>query len=401
MNSVRSILMVVFLSFPAAAEAQQIFSDSFESSCITDSDNDRLPDCVESGSRVYVSQANTGTFADDADSDDDGMSDGDEVLGTLDGLNLNEIGANPLRKNIFLEIDWMDDSIDCTTHSHQPTQQSISRIQSAFANSPTTNVDGTRGIILVVDHGWSINLSGGNLISDSDSHIAGTVGGSDFTQKKNLNFNPNRIGYFHYMIISHTFGGSANGFVGEAELPGDDSIVAFQCYQDQHDPLSATIMHELGHNLRLFHGGLPRFDCNFKPNYNSIMNYNYSWLGVDTDCDPDLITNFELDYSRGERTSVNETSLIEEIGICNDPNKPTDFNHNGIVEFSSYSLDLNPNSPNQGTLCGSVLSILEDYDDWSNISYRAAVNSTGNSAPPELIQCGGGNGAPNEILYRE
>ena len=43
-------------------------------------------------------------------------------------------------------------------------------------------------------------------------------------------------------------------------------------------------MHELGHNLGLHHGG--SVDTNYKPNYNSIMNYRYQFPGVDNNCTP-------------------------------------------------------------------------------------------------------------------
>src|SRR5207249_460855 len=41
-------------------------------------------------------------------------------------------------------------------------------------------------------------------------------------------------------------------------------------WQDQ----AGTIMHELVHNMGIFHGGLKRLP-NCKPNYQSIMNYLY------------------------------------------------------------------------------------------------------------------------------
>src|SRR5438128_225063 len=41
---------------------------------------------------------------------------------------------------------------------------------------------------------------------------------------------------------------------------------------------SSTLMHELGHNLGLHHGGDE--DTNYKPNYLSIMNYMYQLEGL-------------------------------------------------------------------------------------------------------------------------
>ena len=61
----------------------------------TDTDGDRLPDWAETNTGVFVSVANTGTNPNVADSDGDGIKDGDETLGTLTGLNLPTLGASP------------------------------------------------------------------------------------------------------------------------------------------------------------------------------------------------------------------------------------------------------------------------------------------------------------------
>jgi hypothetical protein len=50
----------------------------------TDSDNDGLGDAVETGTGVFVDANDTGTDPYTADSDGDGVSDGDEVLGGSD-----------------------------------------------------------------------------------------------------------------------------------------------------------------------------------------------------------------------------------------------------------------------------------------------------------------------------
>lgn len=42
------------------------------------------------------------------DTDDDGISDGDEALGTPDGLDLPAMGSDPVRRDIFIERDGID-----------------------------------------------------------------------------------------------------------------------------------------------------------------------------------------------------------------------------------------------------------------------------------------------------
>lgn len=55
------------------AAAQRVFIHGFEESCVVDTDDERLSNCEE---------ANRSTSPTDPDTDDDGLSDGDEVLGT-------------------------------------------------------------------------------------------------------------------------------------------------------------------------------------------------------------------------------------------------------------------------------------------------------------------------------
>ena len=74
-----------------------------------DSDNDGLSDCVETNTGIFLSRDSTGTDPLDGDSDDDGLSDYVEIYGTSGGLNLPGMGANPNRKDIFWEIDWLVD----------------------------------------------------------------------------------------------------------------------------------------------------------------------------------------------------------------------------------------------------------------------------------------------------
>lgn len=337
-----------------------------------DADGDRLPDSVETNTGVFVNANNTGTNPNKADSDGDGINDGDEVLGTTGGLNLPALGTSPVHKNILLEYDWFADSLDCGNHDHRPTAAATAIVAAAFANSPVSNPDGTTGITLIQDYGQGGVFAGGNFISDADGVLAGGVLDTEFQGYKTAHFASSRSGYFHYVILPHRYN-TDSGSSGQAEIVGDDLIVSLYCAnQDQN--VANTIMHELGHNLGLQHGGLD--GTNYKPNYNSVMNYLYQFPGVDTNCTPP--GDGLLDYSRNRRNTLDETALIESIGICQ--NVPWDWNSNGIIDPGTVHADVN---------FDNFESTLDDFDDWANLVYRwqGGSFSFGRRATPVTVDC--------------
>ena len=114
-----TLALMLLLAGSAELSAQGIDfvrGDGFEDGCNVDTDADRLPDCFETGSNVYASPMSTGTLRNNADTDNDGLSDGDEVLGTAAGLNLPAMGAKALRKTVLIEYDWFDDAVGCAAH---------------------------------------------------------------------------------------------------------------------------------------------------------------------------------------------------------------------------------------------------------------------------------------------
>lgn len=132
------------------------------------------------------------------DTDGDGLPDHWETRGIdmdHDGnadLKLHEIGADPLHKDIFLEIDWLTDRTKGSYKlwSNQPAPYVTHRMAQMFADAPVANPDGTPGITVHVDAGpgldatgwpFSVNMSddpflldGGDLIGmpgDPKQHI--------------------------------------------------------------------------------------------------------------------------------------------------------------------------------------------------------------------------------------
>ena len=345
-----------------------------------DTDGDRLDDCYETNTMIFVSPTDTGTDPEDADTDDDGIGDGDEVVGTLGGLDLAAMGTNPLRRDILIEYDWFDDGLECfLPHSHRPTAEALALVTAAFAAAPVANPDGSTGISVIHDRGQGGPFTGGNLIADADGVLVAGVNGVEFKNHKAVNFDANRSGYFHYTILPHRYDTNSDSS-GQAELPGDDMIVSLYCAGSDVN-VGHTIMHELGHNLGLGHGGSDH--CNYKPNYNSVMNYLYQFPGVDDDCTPP--GNGILDYSIGDRIPLDENNLDETQGVCGSPG--WDWNGNSILE-SGVVLDLNPTDPLAMYLCGGVLTVLHDSDDWSSLWLLGTADPDG--APrtrTEIIDC--------------
>ncbi len=334
-----------------------------------DTDGDRLPDSVETDTGTFVSPLDTGTDPLVADSDGDAISDGDEVLGSPAGLDLPELGVSPVRANVLLEYDWFDDSLDCAAHSHRPTTGAITRFTDAFTTAPTLNPDGSTGITVINDYGQGGPFTGGNLVPDANGVIAGGVNGTEFGTIKSANFAADRAGYFHYVLLPHRYNNTSNSS-GQAELPGDDLVVSLYCANSDTN-VANTIMHELGHNLDLRHGGFE--NLNEKPNYNSVMNYRYQFAGVDTDCTPP--GNGVLDFSRGVRITLDENDLDEGDGICNGVD--VDWNGNAVIE-SSVAADINE--------ADGLFGVLADHDDWSAIVYGGVGDADGARAEqPEVV----------------
>ncbi|MEP6539877.1 MAG: DUF4114 domain-containing protein, partial [Bryobacteraceae bacterium] len=264
------------------------------------------------------------------DSDGDGLWDDWETDGIdTDGDGIPDLklpGANPLRKNLYLQIDYMgcsDASPNCSTgHRHKPDPNAIADVIAAFKNSPVSNPDGSTGIDLTIDvrtevpHEDAIELDGLDRI-------------------KTKYFDNQRRFAYRYGIWAH---GRSNSSSGVAEIFGNDLIVSLGLWTDfgTRKEQAGTLMHEFGHTLGLGHGGGD--GVNNKPNYLSVMSYAYQFdhlpIRVDTfngiraeNAPPDS-TAFSsvLDYSRWalplkwrnekqDPAELDENNLDENVGL--------------------------------------------------------------------------------------
>ena len=249
----------------------------------------------------------------DYDQDKDGLADcwerdGLDINGdgTVD-LDLPAMGADPMRKDVFVEIDAMT--------GRAPAANVLSRVTTAFANAPVPNPDGSTGITLhpILDEtnltrrAYPNNFTEFN--QDKDDHF-GTVIDRISGNAEHI-LAAKRLA-FRYCIFADTYNSSTSS--GFAETPGNDFMVTLGGWSPAGgtpDQQAGTFMHELGHTLGLRHGGGD--NTNYKPNYYSVM--NYTWQSPN----PAFAPSWRLDYSRVQLPTLNESALTETDGLGGAP----------------------------------------------------------------------------------
>jgi uncharacterized repeat protein (TIGR01451 family) len=143
---------------------------------------------------------------------------------------------------------------------------------------------------------------------------------------------------------------------------------------------AGTLMHELGHNLDLGHGG--EDGLNYKPNYLSVMNYWYQFTGIPrVQADGDIPETGRLDYSRARLPALNEAGLEERVGVRDGSAAVFYFCPNGIVESAAGTGPINWNcdrdaidvgimsniNGDEDANHGPVIGVLPGFNDWSNL----------------------------------
>jgi hypothetical protein len=133
----------------------------------------------------------------------------------------------------------------------------------------------------------------------------------------------NRKDIFHYALMAHALGYPsienprvpvANS--GIADSNGGDAMITLGLWDNEVGTgfvQAATLMHELGHNFGLRHGGVLRsgmLEANCKPNYQSVMNYLFQVRGLWDSAGIPMI-----DYSRQLLPTLNENALMEATGF--------------------------------------------------------------------------------------
>ncbi|NTX17293.1 hypothetical protein HUA74_44360 [Myxococcus sp. CA051A] len=318
-----------------------------------DTDQDGVCDIVEV---VF------GTNPNNADTDGDRLSDYVELFG-FGGVDLSALGANPRKKDIFVEVDYLPGLL--------PTQDTLNSVITAFAKAPVSNPNGSTGITL--------HLVVSQEIAAADVDLDLSPVWTDFDTIKAKYFAASRAPYFHYMLFAHRYNGGNSSGISRG-LPAQDFVVSLGFWGGVPNvAVAGTLMHELGHNIGLDHGG--NDGANYKPNYLSIMNYEYQFHGF-------VIDNIGgvLDYSRVRVAAFSEQNILETSAFA--PIAPTteadldriggvrvngvnifghagnflDFNNNVQVDNGAYSLDFNRNG-----FAGDVFPAAQN--DWLALIY--------------------------------
>ncbi|NOJ97271.1 hypothetical protein D7W82_05000 [Corallococcus sp. CA049B] len=299
-----------------------------------DTDGDGVCDKVE---------AQYGTNPQSTDTDGDRLSDYAELFGS-GGVNLPALGANARRKDIFIEADYYA--------NRKPTQGALNRIITAFANAPVSNPDGSTGINL------HILLDQQIATADADPDLNPVW--TDFDIIKAKYFAAARAPFFHYMLFANTYSGGTSSGISRG-IPAHDFIVTLGGWSTPggtEAQQAGTLMHELGHNIGLRHGGTD--NANYKPNYLSIMNYEYQVYGFTIGGAANV-----FDYSRVRVASFSEAAINEvaaftpvaptteadlakigglrfvNVQVAGNASANLDMNANGSIQTASYARDLN------------------------------------------------------------
>ncbi|QLG89187.1 lamin tail domain-containing protein [Chitinibacter bivalviorum] len=344
------------------------------------------------------------------DSDHDGIpTSAKQPGGTYAGMDLYAMGARAARPTILIHIDWMQTNTD---EGIKPRKEALQLVREAFNR---------KGIDVLFDagqlHNPNFSPADFNLGNGKEVPFARCVtlyknaDCADVMAYKNDSMDVRRRLIFHYMLMGSTqntngYGGSS----GLAEINGNDLLISLGFWGLNSSSgtelyklinyQAGTIMHELGHNLGLYHGG--NEGTNNKPNYLSVMNYDYQLNGVPSDpagqsmseriyyrqnnlgrATPSKAANsygvcdlldgpcgnrFVIDYSNGSSMALNEWGLDESRLIGRGANNGAfaDWNVNGKVE-QSVAFDSNGD--------GITQTALSDYDDWGHIQLAFNVGS--------------------------
>ncbi len=317
-------------------------------------------------------------------------------------IDLAAMGAAVGQKDIFIQLDWMQDA----THNQQLSATAIKNLVGIYAaNGYALHIDAGPSSIL----NFSTNATWGSLSRASSTPYQASIGTTTVDASGNLStydwtafnaikaakFTPTgRTQMFHYALAARQLGSVDNSGISRAS----DIIISLGGFTGgvgSDNEQLGTLMHELGHNLGLGHGG--DSSVNYKPNYFSVMNYAFQLSGFTKGG----ATIF--DYSHSRENQLNENSLNETIGVSsaagygtvhycpaadgNPAARITVVNATGQIDWDCdgtinatdlVGADIN-GDPAQAA---DTRQLLSGYDDWDHLKLAAgAIGSFGSPIP--------------------
>jgi len=340
------------------------------------------------------------------DTDGDGLLDEWEKNGyDHDGdgkvdVPLHKMGANWKYKDIFIAYAWMEKG-PSETKSHKPSSKVLNDVKKAFQKAPVKNPNGKKGIKVHFK-----NLGG--VPHDEDLNPVWTQFDAIMDP---LVSEAERVIY-HRMLNGHGYNGGGSSGLSRG-IPASDFIETlgkFPSNPGTRIERAGTIMHELGHNLGLRHGGPDH--VNYKPNHLSVMSYFNQLVGLRKN------GKALLDYERYDLKNLDETALNEKKGLDringdgpikkyavryysgnvaqqknSGAHKNVDWNNNGNPKDNPVAENLNAGFDTvQNTLAAR-------YPEWANIVYDGG--SIGPGAPSNELNMTTSSDSLKELTVEE
>lgn len=367
--------------------------DNSNAPCTDDVDKDAVCDSWESNtSSLTINYPTTGTYSTQCLESQGFLDDKFDIFTPCSGTD---------KRDIYVEIDYMI--------GHRPNEESLKKVVRAFYDAPATN-QASAGIRLhiQIDDVNATSIFHKKIQSppntppyDECTTFPGVPSGQQrgFDQLKAKFFATSttwkqKKQVFHYALFVHNqCSGSTSG---NAEVFGNDMIISLGSFDGligNPEQQAGTFMHELGHNLKLNHGGADTDLTNCKPNYLSVLSYSRQF--------PDLVSDRALDYSwqilgaDPIASPINETPT-EQAGITNyihnpqekiiwGPTTPIPLPPTADVCINwdqdqtlcettqplSPSMNLNLISSGSQNVCDGVGASFSGYNDWENINLNS------------------------------
>jgi hypothetical protein len=280
------------------------------------------------------------------DTDNDGLSDYEELLGVTqlscpffcfyNSLPFRWWGADPGQKDFFVEVDYdqaFSDSLSQgdTLSGYFTDQEMLGDVLTWYQAGPPSDVrnpGGAPGVRLHfdVEDGQDPNYPA-NPTMVFDGGGSGLVSTGNCVSKNarsNDSMASLRQPYFRYLCARGSGTGQAGGIAARANLKSGarDYYVA----------------HELGHTFGISHGG--RDKTNGKPQYKSLMNYAFgsSFGFSDDEGIPLNPTDLCEQHGLGFGTSVSHLAQYPYYYQVDSANKQVDWNRDGNFSFCSETV---------------------------------------------------------------